>query len=117
MLKIYWKEMQLLSNSKALKLATAILETILAIPVLGGTIVVATLYWALAIMFILHLITLILSVINKESFYGSIVGLVTSCLAWIPFLGWALHVITAILLYVTAFKKENRSLGTPQLPA
>jgi len=45
------------------------------------------------------------------------VGLVTSCLAWIPFLGWALHVITAILLYVTAFKKENKSLGTPRLPA
>lgn len=108
--------MQPLSNSKALKLTTAILETILAIPVLGGAIVMGTLYWALAIMFVLHLITLILSVINKESFYGSVVGLITSCLAWIPFLGWALHLITAILLYVTALKKENKPQETPQFP-
>lgn len=109
--------MQPLSKSKALKLTTAILETILAIPVLGGAIVIGTLYWALVIMFILHLITLILSVINKESFYGSVVGLITSCLAWIPFLGWALHLITAILLYVTAFKKEHKPQETPQFPA
>ncbi|OUM94171.1 MAG: hypothetical protein A9Z00_00680 [Thermobacillus sp. ZCTH02-B1] len=106
-----------MSSSKVMKLITAILETILAIPVLGGLIVIGTLYWALGIMFILHLVTLILSVINKEKFYGSVVGLITSCLAWIPFLGWALHLVTAILLYITALKKEQKPHEVTQFPA
>lgn len=93
-----------MTNSRTLKWVTGGMEAVLAIPILGGIIVLGSLYWALVVMFILHLITLILSNKNDEPFYGSVLGIVTSLLAWIPFLGWGLHLITAILLMVSAAK-------------
>lgn len=110
-----------MSNSRIMKLITGILEGVLAIPVLGGMIVIGSLYWALVIMFVLHLVTLILSVNNKEPFYGSVMGIVTSVLAWIPILGWALHLVSAILLLISAFQNKNKNqnpdIAPPQFPA
>ncbi len=82
------------------KLITAIAESILAIPFLGGLLIIGTLWVLLGIMLILHIITLILSVKNKSSISGSIVGIVASILGVIPILGWVLHVATAIVLWI-----------------
>ncbi|WP_379128307.1 hypothetical protein [Paenibacillus sp. sgz500958] len=96
-----------MSGSRVLKWVTGSCELVLAIPILGGAIVIGTGYSALGFMFILHVITVILSARNREPVYGSVMGIVTSALAWIPILGWALHLITAILLMVTAAKKPR----------
>ncbi|WP_248927233.1 hypothetical protein [Paenibacillus hamazuiensis] len=100
-----------MSSSRVLKWLTGAFELVLAIPVLGGVIVMGSSYTVLGIMFILHLITLILSANNKEPFYGSVLGIITSLLAWIPFLGWVLHLITGILLMVTGAQRPK--YGSP----
>ncbi|WP_286891478.1 hypothetical protein [Thermobacillus sp.] len=48
----------------------------------------------------------IISVKNHDSYYGSILGIVTSLLAWIPFLGWLLHLLTAVLLFISARRRD-----------
>lgn len=95
-----------MSNAKAMKLLTGVMEAVLAIPVLGGLIVLASAYWALVVMCVLHAATLIISVKNHDSYYGSILGIVTSLLAWIPFLGWLLHLLTAVLLFISARRRD-----------
>lgn len=82
-------------------------ELILAIPILGGLIVIGTGYVALGVMLLLHIIALVLSTNQKEPGYGSIMGILTSVLAWIPFVGWFLHGLTAILLIVSAVQKTE----------
>ncbi|WHY22164.1 hypothetical protein QNH28_01515 [Paenibacillus sp. G2S3] len=96
-----------MSASKAMKWITGSFEIILAIPILGAAIVIGTWYSALGFMFILHLITLILSLKNNESIYGSVLGIVTSLLAWIPIVGWVLHLITGIVLMVSGGQKTR----------
>ncbi|WP_286893866.1 hypothetical protein [Thermobacillus sp.] len=54
-----------MSNAKAMKLLTGVMEAVLAIPVLGGLIVLASAYWALVVMCVLHAATLI--ILNFES--------------------------------------------------
>ncbi|WP_195570745.1 hypothetical protein [Paenibacillus sp. 1001270B_150601_E10] len=96
-----------MTNSKIMKWITGAFELFLGIPVLGGLIIVATGYTPLGVMFILHIVTLILSARNNESKYGSVVGIVTSLVAWIPFVGMIMHIISGILLMVSAAQKEN----------
>lgn len=96
-----------MSNSKMLKWITGSLEILLAIPVLGGLIVIGSYYTALGVMLILHIVTLILSKNNSEPIYGSVMGIITSLLAWIPFVGWMLHLLTGILLMVAAAKTRS----------
>ena len=96
-----------MTNSKILKWITGALEIFLGIPVLGGLIIIGTYYTPLFVMLVLHIVTLILSAKNREAKYGSVLGIVTSLVAWIPFVGMILHIITGILLMVSAAKKEN----------
>lgn len=95
------------SSSKVLQAISGSFEILLAIPILGALIVMGSSYVALIIMFILHVVTLAISVNNKDSVHGSILGIITSVLAWIPFVGWILHLITGILLLVSAASKRR----------
>ncbi|WLD93023.1 hypothetical protein [Alkalihalobacillus sp. AL-G] len=97
---------------KVLQWITGICEGLLAIPIIGGGFVVANLYVPLFVMLGLHIITLVYA--KKEariSFQGagSILGIITSCIAWIPFLGWFMHTITAIVLLVSAARKDSKN--------
>ena len=96
-----------MTSSKVLKWITGAFEIFLGIPVLGGLIIIGTYYTPLFVMFILHIVTLILSTKNREAKYGSILGIVTSLVGWIPIVGMILHIISGILLMVSAAKKEN----------
>lgn len=95
-----------------MKWVTGSFELLLAIPFLGGLIVMGSGYSVLGLAFILHAVTLVLSSRDKEPIYGSVVGIITSALAWIPILGWLLHLITAILLMVSAAQKSHRNHHT-----
>ncbi|MFB9274128.1 hypothetical protein [Cohnella cellulosilytica] len=96
-----------MTNSKVMKWVTGAFEIFLGIPVLGGLIIIGTYYTPLVVMLVLHIITLILSSRNNEVKYGSILGIVTSLVAWIPFVGMILHIISGIMLMVSAAKKES----------
>lgn len=97
-----------MSNARVMRWVTGGLELLLAIPFLGGLIVLSTVYVALGIMLVLHIVTLIMSRDESEPVYGSVMGIITSVLAWIPFVGWLLHVVTAVLLLVSASSRGGR---------
>ncbi|MNP26520.1 hypothetical protein D3C76_1193790 [compost metagenome] len=96
-----------MTGSRILKWVTGSFEILLGIPLIGGAFIISTAYVPLGIMFILHIITLVLSSSNREPKYGSILGIITSLVAWIPIVGMILHIITGILLMVTAAKKGS----------
>ena len=96
-----------MEKEKIMLLITAILETVLAIPILGGLIILASVWSILGVALVLHVITLIFLVqVKSKNLYGSISGIVASVLGWIPILGWILHVVSAILLWI-AFVKQK----------
>jgi len=95
-----------LSSSRVLKWVSGGLEALLGIPLLGGAIVVS-LYWTpLLIMLALHIVSLVISSKENKKKTGHILGIVTSCLAWIPFVGMVMHIISAIFLMIEAGKDE-----------
>lgn len=94
-------------TSTTLKWVSGGLEALLGIPILGGTIVMSLLWTPLLLMAILHIVTLIIAIKENEKTHGSILGIVTSVLAWIPFLGMAMHIASAIVLMMDAAKTKN----------
>ncbi|OBR63762.1 hypothetical protein A7K91_17755 [Paenibacillus oryzae] len=96
-----------MSGSRVMKWVSGSLEILLAIPIFGAAIVLGTWYFALVAMLILHIITLVLSKQNNEPIYGSVLGIVTSLVAWIPFVGWIMHLLAGIFLMVSAAKKSR----------
>ncbi|QJC53280.1 hypothetical protein HGI30_17995 [Paenibacillus albicereus] len=97
-----------MSLPKVLRLISGICEGLLAIPILGGLFVISSGYAALGFMFVFHLIVLFVSLSHREPVYGSAAGLAASLLGWIPFLGFFLHLISALLLVVSAFQGGPR---------
>lgn len=96
-----------MSPSRILKWITGGLEAILAIPVLGATIIVSLAWIPLAIMLVFHIITLVLTKKDEGVATGSILGIVTSCIGWIPFVGMVMHILSAIFLMINAAKPDN----------
>ncbi|WP_226584908.1 hypothetical protein [Halobacillus litoralis] len=88
--------------STLLKWVTGGCEAFLAIPIAGGIFIFSSGWNALMFMFIFHLITLVVSVKENRSYIGSILGLITSVVGWIPLVGWIMHTITAIVLLIDA---------------
>lgn len=96
-----------MSGSRILKWLSGGLEAILGIPLLGGIIVISLAYIPLLIMLILHIITLILTKRDDGATTGSVLGIVTSCIAWIPFVGMIMHILSAVFLMIDGAKKDR----------
>ncbi|MBO1002800.1 hypothetical protein ACFSKI_04075 [Pseudogracilibacillus auburnensis] len=95
-----------MSSSRILKWISGGLELFLAIPLLGASIIIGNYYLPLIGMLGLHIASLVIASSSNTSTVGNILGIVTSCLAWIPLLGWLLHLITGIILVVDASKND-----------
>ena len=91
---------------KNLKIATFIGEVVLAVPLLGGAIIVGFFWIPLIIMLILHILTLTLALEAKEEGMGSMVGIAASMLGFVPLLGWVCHLVTACLLGIDLFGEK-----------
>lgn len=91
-----------MKTSTILKWITGGMEAFWGIPILGGAIILG-LYWLpLFFMLIFHIVTLIFSLRDGTKLHGSILGIVTSCIAWIPILGMIMHILTAVFLLIDA---------------
>ncbi|SFF04579.1 hypothetical protein [Alteribacillus iranensis] len=83
-------------------------EALLAIPFIGGSIVIFSGYSALGTALVLHIITLIVTFVYRTAKTPSVVGIITSLLSAIPVVGWILHTIAAILLLASAVRDLSR---------
>ncbi|MBX0359245.1 hypothetical protein [Halobacillus sp. Nhm2S1] len=88
--------------STLLKWLTGGCEAFLAIPIAGGAFIFSNAWLPLLFMFVFHLITLVVSAKDKRSYVGSILGMITSAIGAIPFIGWVMHTVTAIVLLIDA---------------
>ncbi|MGG1639405.1 hypothetical protein BK120_33325 [Paenibacillus sp. FSL A5-0031] len=95
-----------------LLLVTAIIEGILGIPLLGGTLVMLSGYTLLFATLILHIVTLVLCSQHNKPVVGSILGIITSVLAWIPILGMIMHLTTALFLFIGVSKNNQQNYPT-----
>lgn len=96
-----------MSTGRILKWVTGAMEAFLGIPILGGTTVMAFLYVPLMVMLILHIITLVYCSQEGLDKTPSTLGIITSCIAWIPFVGMVMHIISAIFLLLSAAKEHQ----------
>lgn len=89
--------------NKLLKWITFGFEAFLAIPLLGGAIIIANGWTPLLFAGILHAAAIILLLLSKRLvLIGNLVGLAAALLGWIPFVGWLLHLLAAVILFVEA---------------
>lgn len=98
-----------MSVSRIMKWVTGGLEAILAIPVLGATIIVGLFWTPLIVMLALHIITLVLTKKDDGASVGSILGIITSCVGAIPGVGMIMHILSAIFLMVNAATPDNKA--------
>ncbi len=101
-----------MSTSKILKWVSGGLEALLGIPLIGASIIIGFLWFPLVIMLALHIVTLVFTRKEGGSTVGSILGIVTSCIAWIPFVGMIMHILTAIFLMIDAAKSNKETDDT-----
>ncbi|SET59005.1 hypothetical protein SAMN05216389_11616 [Oceanobacillus limi] len=98
-----------MSTSRILKWITGGLEAFLAIPFLGGAFIISLFWTPLLVMLILHIITLVLTNKDGGKTAGSILGIITSCIGWIPIVGMIMHAISAIFLMINASQLDEAS--------
>ncbi|MRG86328.1 hypothetical protein [Salinibacillus xinjiangensis] len=98
-----------MSVSRILKWVTGGLEALLGIPVLGGAIILSLAWTPLLIMLILHIVTLVMTKKDGGKSVGSILGIITSCLGWIPGVGMVLHILSAVFLMINAAQPDQKS--------
>ncbi|SHG87342.1 hypothetical protein [Ornithinibacillus halophilus] len=93
--------------STILKWITGGLEAFWGVPFIGGTIILSMAWTPLVVMLVLHIITLIFCISEERKYHGSILGIITSAIGWIPFVGMIMHIITAIFLLIDAYKSQQ----------
>lgn len=96
-----------MSLSRLMKFVTGGMEAFLGIPIIGGAFVIFTSYSALWVMLALHIVTLLICHKENAGRIGSVAGIITSCLAWIPVVGMIMHIVTAILLIFSALAQQD----------
>ena len=97
-----------MSISRIFKWITGIFEALLGIPILGGLYILSNAWTPLFVMLILHIITLILAKKDNGSGFGNVFGIITSIFGWIPIVGMIMHIITALVLILSASRPEGR---------
>lgn len=100
-----------MSLSRIMRWITGILEALLGIPILGGVYVLSQAWTPLIVMLFLHIITWVLTHRDRGITAGSILGVITSLIAWIPFVGMIMHILTAIVLMFTASRPDPDRRG------
>ena len=98
-----------MSVSRILKWITGAFEAFLGIPILGGAFIINFLWTPLFIMLAFHIVTLILTKKDGGATVGSILGIITSCIGWIPVVGMIMHIISAVFLMINAATPNDKS--------
>ncbi len=81
----------------------------MALPFIGGAFVVANAWAPLGVAFLLHAVAVVLLLRERGPIVGNVVGIVTSVVALIPFVGWIMHAVTAIILLIEGISASRRT--------
>lgn len=92
-----------------LSIVILLFEATLAIPVIGGVIVISSGYTVIGLMLALHIANLVLRIIDGQSKFTPIFGIVLTLLTWIPVIGWLVHCALAITYLIDVIVYFNRS--------
>lgn len=101
-----------MSISRVLKWLTGIFEAFLGIPLLGGLFIISNGYTPLLFMLALHIITLLLTQKDEGATIGSFFGIITSIVGIVPILGMIMHMVTALLLFITGSMRDRKTKVT-----
>ncbi|WP_152656825.1 hypothetical protein [Oceanobacillus sp. CFH 90083] len=93
--------------AQIMQLLTGIFEGLLGIPLFGGLYIMGSGYTPLFVMLVLHIITLFLASRNGRWIAGSVLGIVTSIIGFIPIVGMVMHWITSIVLIFSVFQSRK----------
>ncbi|UQZ34522.1 hypothetical protein C2I18_13950 [Paenibacillus sp. PK3_47] len=96
------------SLGKLFKWGTFTLEAFMAIPFIGGAFVVSYGWAPLGIAFLLHAAAIVILLRERGPFIGNAIGVVTSVVALIPFVGWFMHAVTALVLLIEGISSSRR---------
>lgn len=96
-------------TGKLFKWGTFAYEAFLALPFIGGAFVVANAWVPLGVAFLLHAVAVIILLRERGPVIGNAVGIVTSVVALIPFVGWIMHAITAVILLIEGLTASRRN--------
>ncbi|KKK37184.1 membrane protein [Mesobacillus campisalis] len=96
-----------MGTATTLKWFTGVFEALLGIPFLGGAFIISNGWTPLFIMLILHIVTLFFSFKEIQNKYGSVLGIVTSVIGWIPVVGMIMHIVTALALLFDAARSRS----------
>ena len=90
-------------------LVAGIFELVMAIPFLGWLIGVGSfgVMWVAGI--IINIVVIVALINRKKPLYANIVAITANVLGMVPILGWGLHLLATILLFVLFFKEEKKN--------
>jgi uncharacterized membrane protein len=90
-------------------LITAVFELVMAIPFLGWMVGISSfgIMWLIGI--VINVVAIVALINRKKPIYANIVAVVANAFGVVPFLGWALHFIAVIMLFILFFKEEQKS--------
>ena len=104
-----------MKTSILLKWITGGLEILLGIPFVGMNIITSLRWAPIWIMLILHIVTLVFSLKERTKKNGSIMGIVTNIIGFIPIIGMVMRLITGVILLRSAAKNEETVAGDVNL--
>ncbi|PGK52135.1 hypothetical protein CN918_30555 [Priestia megaterium] len=93
--------------SRILKWVAGGLEALWGFPFLGGTLVIGMAYSPLVLMMAVHIVGLVFAIKTNKVRTGNIMGIICSAIAWIPFVGMIMHILTAVFLFIEAAKAKE----------
>ncbi len=90
-------------------LVAGIFELVMAIPFLGWLIGVGSfgVMWIAGI--VINIVVIVALINRKKPIYANIVAIVANVLGVVPVLGWFLHLMATVLLFILFFKEEKRN--------
>lgn len=100
-----------MKTSTVLKWVSGGYEVLLGFPVVGGSIIISMLWTPLLVALGLHIATLVFCSQEGTNRHGSVLGIVTSVIGFIPIVGMIMHIITAIVLLIDAGKSQRQEAG------
>lgn len=96
------------NTSKLLKWITFAIEAFFAIPLVGGGFILSYGWTPLFVALILHVIAIVSLLKDRGSIIGNGLGIIASLVGVVPILGWIMHAVTAIVLFIEALTLRSK---------